>query len=122
MRKTLLLLSMFFVLLSSAAAFAGAQDFVLVNKTGVEIHELYVSPHSSNDWEEDVLGKDKLPDGEDLDITFSPKEKADEWDLKVVDSKGNSITWENLKLTEITDVTLYYKDGEATAVTQNGSN
>ncbi|GAT35499.1 hypothetical protein TSACC_3566 [Terrimicrobium sacchariphilum] len=101
---------------------AGDQDFTVHNKTGVEIHELYVSPHSSNDWEEDVLGKDKLPDGEDLDITFSPKEKADEWDLKVVDSKGNSITWENLKLTEITDVTLYYKDGEATAVTQNGSN
>ena len=38
MRKTLLLLSMFFVLLASAAAFAGAQDFVLVNKTGVEIN------------------------------------------------------------------------------------
>lgn len=101
---------------------AGDQDFTVHNKTGVEIHELYVSPHSTNDWEEDVLGKDKLPDGEELDITFSPKEQADEWDLKVVDGQGNSITWENLKLTEITDVTLYYKDGEATAVTQNGSN
>jgi hypothetical protein len=31
------------------------------------------------------------------------------WDLKVVDSKGNSITWENLNLLEISTATLHYK-------------
>lgn len=110
------------VIMQTGSVRAGDQDFTVHNKTGVEIHELYVSPHSTNEWEEDVLGQDKLPDGEDLDITFSPKEDAELWDLKVVDGQGGSITWENLKLTEITDVTLYFKDGEATAVTQNGSN
>ena len=46
----------------AAAAFArgGKQDFVLHNETGVEIHELYVSPHSSGEWGEDVLGRDTL--------------------------------------------------------------
>jgi hypothetical protein len=110
------------VVMQTGSVLAGDQDFTVHNKTGVEIHELYVSPHSTNEWEEDVLGKDKLPDGETLDITFSPKEDAELWDLKVVDGEGGSITWENLKLTEITDVILYFKDGEATAVTQNGSN
>ena len=28
-----------------------SQDFTLVNKTSVEIHALYVSPHSINEWE-----------------------------------------------------------------------
>jgi len=103
------------LLLASAAFAQGKQDFTLHNATGVEIHELYVSPHSSDDWEEDVLGQDTLADGDSVDITFSRKERAKLWDLKVVDSKGNSITWENLNLLEISEVTLHYKNGKAWA-------
>ena len=103
-------------LLLAPAAFAqGKQDFTLHNQTGVEIHELYVSPHSSDDWEEDILGEDTLPNGESVDIHFSRKEHAKLWDLKVVDKEGNSITWENLNLLEISDVTLHYKNGKAWA-------
>ena len=102
-------------LFSSAAFAQGKQDFTVVNQTGVEIHELYVSPHSADDWEEDVLGKDTLPNGESTEITFSAKEKAKMWDLKIVDSKGNSIEWENLNLLEISKVTLHYKNGKAWA-------
>lgn len=111
------------VLLQQGSALAGDQDFTLHNETGVEIHNVYVSAHSVNDWEEDILGKDTLPDGEAVEISFSPKENADNWDLQVTDKDGNSITWENLKLTEITDVILHYdqKSGKATAETKNGS-
>lgn len=109
------------ILLHGSIALAGDQDFTLVNKTGVEIHQVFVSPHSSDDWEEDILGKDTLPDGESVEISFSPKEKADSWDLKVTDASDNSIVWENLTLTEITDVILHYKNGKATAETKNGN-
>ncbi|MBD0371973.1 MAG: hypothetical protein ICV60_14120 [Pyrinomonadaceae bacterium] len=102
-------------LFSSIAFAQGKQDFTLVNLTGVEIHELYVSPHSADDWEEDVLGQDTLPSGESVEITFSPKTKAKMWDLKIVDGKGNSIEWENLNLLEISKVTLHYKNGKAWA-------
>src|SRR5437868_14505223 len=91
------------------------QDFTLVNSTGVEIHELYVSPHKSNEWEEDVLGQDTLPDGDSVTIHFSPREKAKLWDLKIVDKEGNSIEWESLNLLEIAKVTLHYKNGKAWA-------
>lgn len=97
------------------AAVAGEQDFTLVNHTGVEIHKLYTSPHSSDDWEEDVLGSDTLADGESLDISFPRREKAAHWDLRIEDSKGNSITFENLKLKEISEVVLHYKGGKAWA-------
>ena len=102
-------------LTATVFARAGKQDFLLHNQTGVEIHELYVSPHSSNDWEEDVLGRDTLPSGESVKITFEDREKRVHWDLKVVDSKGNSIEWEDLNLIEISEVTLHYKDGRAWA-------
>jgi hypothetical protein len=96
-------------------AFAGEQDFTVVNKTGVEIHKLFVSPHSSDDWQEDILGKDTLPDGESTDIKFAKGTKAAHWDLKIEDSKGNSLIWESLNLLEIATVTLHYKDGKAWA-------
>ena len=94
---------------------AGQQDFTLVNHTGVEIHKLYTAPHSSDDWEEDVLGEDTLADGESLDITFPRREKATHWDLRIEDSKGNAITFESLNLKEISEVVLHYKNGKAWA-------
>lgn len=103
-------------LLLLPTAFAqGKQDFTLHNATGVEINELYVSPHSTDDWEEDILGQDTLKSGDSLHITFTPREKAKLWDLKVVDKEGTSITWVNLNLLEISEVTLHYKNGRAWA-------
>jgi hypothetical protein len=93
----------------------GRQDFTVVNQTGVEINKLYVSPHSVNDWQEDVLGQDTLPDGDSVNIRFSRSEKAAKWDLRIEDSDGNGIEWTNLNLLEISKVTLHYKNGKAWA-------
>ena len=96
----------------------GAQDFTLVNKTGVEIDKVFISPHSADSWEEDILGRDTLPDGQSVDIKFHRNEKAAMWDLRIEDSKGNAIEWENLNLLEISKVTLHYENGKATAETE----
>jgi hypothetical protein len=100
---------------STSAAQSGAQDFTLVNQTGVEIDKVYISPHDKDDWEEDILGEDTLPSDKSVDIKFHRDETAAEWDLRVEDSKGNSIEWENLNLLKISKLTLHYKDGKATA-------
>lgn len=93
---------------ASALARTGKQDFVLHNQTGVEIHSLYVSPHSSDDWEDDVLGVDTLPSGESVKITFDDRDKHVHWDLKVTDKDGNSLEWYDLNLIEIEEVTLHW--------------
>jgi hypothetical protein len=90
------------------SATAGAQDFTLVNKTGVEIDKVFISPHDADDWEEDILGRDTLPDGQSVDVKFSRNEKAAMWDLRIEDSAGNAIEWESLNLLEISKVTLLY--------------
>jgi hypothetical protein len=102
-------------LLATSAAHAGDQDFTLVNKTGVEIHSLQVAPHSSDDWGEDILGKDTLADGDSLEINFGAHDTAHHWDLRIEDEKGNALTWENLDLTKIEEVVLHYKAGKAWA-------
>jgi hypothetical protein len=97
------------------AVLAGDQDFTLVNKTGVEIHNLHVSPADKESWGEDILGKDTLDDGESVHITFHPSEEAEKWDLRVADKAGTGITWEDLNLLKISKITLHYNDGKATA-------
>lgn len=101
--------------LTPALLKAGDQDFSLVNKTGFTIESLHISPHSSDEWGDDILGKDTLGDGETVNITFHRKEKAAHWDLRVEDGDGKSYTWESLNLLEISEVTLMYKKGVATA-------
>src|SRR6266550_1589945 len=113
--RALIALSVIATLFVVAFARGGKQDFVLHNATGVEIHELFVSPHSSNEWGDDVLGRDTLPAGESVKITFDDQEKAVKWDLKVADGNKHSIEWENLDLTKISELTLHYKEGKAWA-------
>ena len=101
--------------LAAAPVAAGQQDFTLYNETGVDIYQLYVSPASTDQWEEDVLGVDVLEDGDAVDISFDRDEDADYWDLMVVDGEGSNIQWYRLKLTDISAVTLRIDDGEAIA-------
>ncbi len=103
------------IVAASPAAMAGEQDFTLVNHTGVEIHKFFTSPHSSDDWQEDVLGKDTLADGDSLDVEFPNREKSTHWDLRVEDSSGNAITFTDINLKETSEVVLHYKDGKAWA-------
>ena len=96
-------------------ALAGDQDFTLVNKTGVEIHALHVSPADANKWGPDILGKDTLEDGQSVEIKFHEDAEAEKWDLRIEDEKGNAIEWEDLNLMKISKVTLHYSNGKATA-------
>src|SRR5687768_635637 len=80
------------------ASAQAAQDFTVVNKTGVEIYALYVTPNNSDEWGNDILGVDTLRAGETLDISFSRKEKAKLWDLRIEDEAGTFIEWKNLNL------------------------
>jgi hypothetical protein len=103
---------------SSPAASAEAKGFSLVNNTGVEIHSLYISPSDSKDWQEDILGRDTLADGETTAIKFERNEKTPKWDMRIEDSDGNFIEWEDLDLLALKKVTLHYKNGKATAETE----
>jgi hypothetical protein len=63
-----------FSLLCVANSFAeGKQDFTLHNDTGKVIKEIYVGPTSSEEWGDDVMGKEVVPDGSSVHITFHPK-------------------------------------------------
>jgi len=93
---------------SNANTSTAAQDFTLVNETGVEIDKVFISPKDKDDWEEDILGKDTLPTGQSVEIKFDRDETSSEWDLRIEDKEGNHIEWENLNLLKISKLTLHY--------------
>jgi len=108
-------------ILGSTSAMAGKQDFTVVNATGYTISEVYVSPSKAGDWEEDILGRDVLAEGERTEITFSRGTDTCKWDLKVVyEDDNSSAEWGNLNLCDISVVTLKYnrKSGETSALTE----
>jgi len=90
------------------AAWAGRQDFVLVNKTGYEVMEVYVSPSASDDWEEDVLDEDTLPNGGRITITFDRDEAQCRYDIKLVDEDGDEAIWTNVNLCRVSRVAARY--------------
>jgi hypothetical protein len=104
-------------LTGSARAEEAKQDFALVNKTGYDIKHVYVSPAKSDDWEEDVLGKDTLDDGDAWDIKFHRASKTCKWDLKVVyEVDSTSAVWSDIDLCKIEKITIRYnKDTDKTS-------
>ncbi len=101
------------------AAAEAKQDFTLVNKTGYDIDKVFVSPSKSGDWEEDVLGKDTLDDGDSWEIKFHRATRTCKWDLKVVYSDdGSSAVWYDIDLCSVEKITIRYdrKRDKTTAV------
>jgi len=57
--------------MSPQSARADDRDFVLVNGSQRIILEVYVGPSDSDDWGDDILGRDVLMPGESVTIVFS---------------------------------------------------
>jgi len=98
----------FATLLTLTSAFAGDQDFKLVNKTGYEIKSVFVSSTGNRSWGSDILGRDTLDDGDTVNISFSRRESECRWDLMVVYDDGDKATWGDLNLCSISRVTIFW--------------
>lgn len=94
---------------------AGDQDFVLINRTGYDIDEVYVAPQNQKDWGEDVMETDTLDNGQKVTIQFSHKEKECMWDMRIVFSDGEEAIWEDFDLCKVSEITLRYEGKRPTA-------
>lgn len=104
----LFLVAAIFSLAITGTASAGKQDFILVNQTGRDILNVYITPSNSYYWDSDILGRDVLMNGETADIHFSRSETDRYWDLKVDFADGNDFVWTNLDLFAISKIVLKF--------------
>jgi hypothetical protein len=117
MRNILVAAVALFAVTASPAFAESKQDFDLVNRTGYTIDKVFVSPTSSDDWQNDVLGRDVLDEKETVHIRFNRAAKTCKWDLKVVYSDGEEAEWDEFDLCEVSKITIRYsrKSGETSA-------
>lgn len=114
MRRNLILASMSVALGLAAVPFitAGAQaadqDFTLVNKTGYQIEQVFVSASTSENWGKDVLGQNVLDADETAKITFPDNTTGCKFDLKVIYADKDTASWKGLDLCSISRVNLFY--------------
>jgi hypothetical protein len=113
-RSVLAALAASVFLASVALVAAQKQDFTLVNKTGLQIDKVFVSPSKVDTWGDDILGRDVLGDGEKVDIKFGHSATACHYDLKIVDAEKDSVVWEDINLCECDVLTLKYEGKHAT--------
>lgn len=119
-KKTFLTLVSLMIILTVAVAGSGATqnpqlDFKLENRTGINIHSIYIASHDSDEWGDDLMEDDILRDGEDIDIEFHPKAGAKLWDLRIEDKEGNSVEWESIDPRKIEVLTLKIVKGKSIA-------
>lgn len=99
------LLGLVFVMAFAGMAFAGAQDFVLVNRTGYDIYVVNISPTKTNKWEEDILGSDILENGEEVQVRFGVGNTR-YWDIQAIFEDESSLSWYGIDLLETYRVIL----------------
>jgi hypothetical protein len=108
------------VLAAMTSTGLGAQgrnlDFELLNRTRYVVTHIFVAPSSSDDWGEDIMGKDVLGAGESVEIEFSRSERDCRWDLKIIDEDEDEIEWTGLNLCTASHITLLYENGVPTAI------
>jgi hypothetical protein len=95
------LLAIGLVIFSAHKGSADQRDFTVYNETSYTIERLYVSPHSSDNWEEDVLGSDVLRPGHHVKITFSDSLGYCYYDIKALYSDDTKSIKYNVDLCSI---------------------
>lgn len=95
--------------LAPLAAQAGDQDFTLVNKTGYQIDEVYVSTPASSSWGKDIMGDGVLANGAKKMVKFRNSTTACKWQLAVKFADGSDVEWEDaFDLCTVETITLKY--------------
>ena len=102
------LLSTVLVMLTAFSAFANDADFVLKNKTGYQIDEVYVAPSSSKNWGRDIMGSGALGDGEQVKIVFPHGNGACLFDIKVKYEDGSDASWAGVDLCKWEAISLFW--------------
>lgn len=97
--------------ITPTAAPAVQDDYGVINKTGMTLTHLFLSPTNDNSWGEDILEKDVLANGEECGIEFDKDDEECFWDIKVIDSKDQPWTVTKVDLCKYTKVTFTMQNG-----------
>lgn len=82
---------------------ASANDYhvEIVNKTGMALKHFYASVTSTDKWEEDILGRDVLEDGESFTAEIDDGSGKCMYDFKGVFENGQFLVQQNIDVCNV---------------------
>lgn len=81
------------------------QDFTVFNGSYNPIYYIYVSPITTDSWEEDVLGNDVVMPGDSVDIDMQGYGGQCLFDIRIEDSQGYSQEYHRVDLCSVSSIT-----------------
>ena len=106
MKRLIVALALVASLGMAGHALAMDKKINIFNGAQYDIYTLYLSPTNANDWEENLLKQETLPNGDKVDVEVSRTEKAEAWDVKVTNKAGETMTWIGVPLNKAGQITL----------------
>ncbi|NEU13972.1 hypothetical protein G3T14_17820 [Methylobacterium sp. BTF04] len=89
----------------ATGASAANRHVDIVNKTGMTLKHFYASTSGTDDWEEDILGRDVIEDGDTFDINLDDGTGKCKYDFKAVFENGSSLIRNNINVCQISTFT-----------------
>lgn len=82
---------------------ASANDYQveIVNKTGMALKHFYASVTATDDWEEDILGRDVLDDGDSFVANIDDGSGKCMYDFKGVFENGQFLVHKNIDVCSV---------------------
>lgn len=100
-------LTLVLTLCLAVAAFAAReQSFIFSNDSQYTVDELYVCPAASDDWQEDILGRDTAAPGDSYTIYYSRNDQSRLWAILVVFKSGKQLRKEDVELAHVREVSV----------------
>lgn len=88
-------------------AFADPRDFNVANNSSIVLTHVYVSPWDAADRGDDIMGRDVLNVGENVDVTFAKFDGTScLYDLKVLGQQGETGFLYKVDLCSISNVSF----------------
>ena len=91
---------------SLSSADAANRKVDIINKTGMQLKHFYASNSGTSDWEEDILGRDVLDDGETFEADIDDGTGACRFDFKGVFVNGKEVVKRNVNVCQVSTFTF----------------
>ena len=89
------------LLASTLGASALDRHVRIINDTGVEMREFYASNVGTNNWEEDILGRQTLPSGSSVNINIDDGKGYCMYDFRAVFADGDVLVRKRVNVCKI---------------------
>ncbi|HEY9620426.1 MAG TPA: hypothetical protein V6C78_08655 [Crinalium sp.] len=110
LRNTLIISALTIPVLAATAqtALAGKSNFRVYNDSSSTVRELYVSDSRYDSWDNDILGRDVLPSGSDIQVVFSDRSpRSCLYDIRAVFEDGQVLEDYQINVCTNTEYTFY---------------